>query len=117
MVRSLNALCATLAKSSTLRRRLHGHKGLYESDVNVIFKTFAENYDPAESVPELNVCFFDIETDFNKEVGFAPPEDPFNAVTAISLHNSWMNTTICLAIGPKGMSFTHEAAEVVTRQV
>ena len=105
-------VCNTSKKFNT-EKKIHGHKGLYESDVNVIFKTFAENYDP-QSVPELNVCFFDIETDFNKEVGFAPPEDPFNAVTAISLHNSWMNATICLAIGPKTMTF--EEAETVTNK-
>ena len=103
-------VCNTSKKFNT-EKKINGHKGLYESDVNVIFKTFAENYDPAET-PDLNICFFDIETDFNKEVGFAPPEDPFNAVTAISLHNSWMNTTICLAIAPK--TLTHEAAELVT---
>ena len=49
---------------------------MYESDVNVIFKTFAENYDPND-VPKLNIAFFDIETDFNKEMGFAEPSDPF----------------------------------------
>ena len=105
-------VCNTSKKFNT-EKKIHGHKGLYESDVNVIFKTFAENYDP-QSVPELNVCFFDIETDFDKEVGFAPPEDPFNAVTAISMHNSWMNATICLAIGPKTMTF--EEAETVTNK-
>ena len=105
-------VCNTSKKFNT-EKKINGHKGLYESDVNVIFKTFAENYDPS-ATPDLNVCFFDIETDFNKEVGFAPPEDPFNAVTAISLHNSWMNTTICLAIGPKTMTF--DEAETVTNK-
>ena len=102
-------VCNTSKKFNT-EKKIHGHKGLYESDVNVIFKTFAENYDPTK-VPDLNVCFFDIETDFDKTVGFAPPEDPFNAVTAISLHNSWMNCTICLAIAPKSM--TKDLAQIV----
>ena len=105
-------VCNTSKKFNT-EKKINGHKGLYESDVNVIFKTFAENYDPS-ATPDLNVCFFDIETDFNKESGFAPPHDPFNAVTAISLHNTWMNTTICLAIGPKTMTF--DQAETVTNK-
>jgi DNA polymerase elongation subunit (family B) len=105
-------VCNTSKKFNT-EKKIHGHKGLYESDTNVVFKTFAENYDPT-SVPDLNVCFFDIETDFDKKTGFAPPEDPFHSVTAISLHNSWMNTTICLAIAPK--TLTHDAAEEITNK-
>jgi|13_taG_2_1085334.scaffolds.fasta_scaffold00034_27 DNA polymerase elongation subunit (family B) len=105
-------VCNTSKKFNT-EKKIHGHKGLYESDVNVIFKSFAENYDPSET-PDLNICFFDIETDFNKEQGFADPSDPFNAVTAISMHNNWMNATICLAIGPKSMTF--DQAEAVTNK-
>ena len=53
--------------------------------------------------PELHIAFFDIETDFNKDMGFAPPEDPFNPVTAIAVHLNWLKTTVCLSIKPKGM--------------
>ena len=105
-------VCNTSKKFNT-EKKIHGHKGLYESDVNVIFKTFAENYDPNE-VPKLNIAFFDIETDFNKEMGFAEPSDPFNPITAISLHCNWLETTICLAIGPKTMSF--DEAQAVTNK-
>ena len=38
-------VCNTSKKFNT-EKKIHGHKGLYESDVNVIFKTFAENYEP-----------------------------------------------------------------------
>lgn len=105
-------VCNTSKKFNT-EKKIHGHKGLYESDVNVVFKTFAENYDPNE-VPKLNIAFFDIETDFNKELGFAEPSDPFNPITAISLHCNWLETTICLAIGPKTMSF--DEAQAVTNK-
>ena len=94
-------VCNTSKKFNT-EKKIHGHKGLYESDVNVIFKTFAENYEPTET-PDLHIAFFDIETDFNKDMGFAPPEDPFNPVTAIALHLNWLKTTVCLTIKPKGM--------------
>ena len=94
-------VCNTSKKFNT-EKKIHGHKGLYESDVNVIFKTFAENYEPTET-PDLHIAFFDIETDFNKDMGFAPPEDPFNPVTAIAVHLNWLKTTVCLSIKPKGM--------------
>ena len=38
-------------------------KQLYESDINPIFRCLAENY-LGQDAPELNVAFFDIETDF-----------------------------------------------------
>ena len=50
------------------------------------------------------LAFFDIETDFDKERGFSPPEDPFNPVTAISLYLQWTGATDNTCIPPKGMS-------------
>lgn len=44
-------------------------------------------------------------------MGFAPPDDPFNAVTAIGVHLNWIDQTICLVIKPKGMS-QEEAQEI-----
>ena len=52
----------------------------------------------------MNVCFFDIEVDFNKELGFAPPSDPFNKITAISLYLNWLGKMITLAIKPNTLS-------------
>ena len=70
----------------------------------------ADNYLEKEA-PKLNVCFFDIEVDFNKEKGFSEPEDPFNPVTAIALHLGWLEKTICIALKPKAMS--QEEAETI----
>jgi len=77
-------------------------KRLYESDCNVVFRCISDYYLDAP-VPKLNIGFFDIEVDFNKDLGFAPPEDPFNAVTAVGVHLNWIDKTICLVIKPKGM--------------
>ena len=105
----LERVVCTTSKKFLTEKKIHGHKGLYESDVNVIFKTFAENYDPT-IVPDLNVVFFDIETAFDKEQGFAPPSDPFNVVTAISLHCNWLKTTICLTIAPNTLNIDEARA-------
>lgn len=71
--------------------------------MNIVFRCLADNYLDAEP-PKLNIAFFDIEVDFNKDLGFAPPEDPFNAITAIGIHLNWIDKTVCLVIKPKGMS-------------
>jgi DNA polymerase elongation subunit (family B) len=100
-------VCNTSKKFNT-EKKIHGHKKLFESDLNPLFRCFSENYDPTET-PELHTAFFDIETDFDMEKGFAPPEDPFNSITAISLHLSWLTRTICLTIKPK--TLTKEQAQ------
>ena len=53
-------------------------KNLFESDINPIFQCFSENY-LNQDAPKLNIAFFDIETDFDPERGFADPADPFHA--------------------------------------
>ena len=105
-------VCNTSRKFNT-EKKIHGHKRLFESDVNPLFRCFAENYDATVS-PILNTAFFDIETDFDKERGFAPPEDPFNPVTAVSVHLGWLNRTICLAIKPDALP-KQEAVDICAK--
>jgi len=64
---------------------INKHKKLFESDINPIFQCLSENYLNVDS-PNLNIAFFDIETDFDPERGFADPSDPFMPITAISVH-------------------------------
>ena len=107
---SLERVVCNTSKKFNTEKKIHGHKKLFESDLNPLFRCFAENYD-ASDTPELQTAFFDIETDFNQEKGFAPPEDPFNSVTAVSVHLSWLSRTICLAIKPD--TLTKEQAQEV----
>jgi len=82
---------------------IHSNKKLYEADINPIFSTLSENYLNAEA-PKLNVAFWDIEVDFDPERGYASPEDAFMPITAIAVHLQWLDTLVCLAMPPKGMS-------------
>jgi len=90
---------------------INKHKKLFESDINPIFQCLSENYLNVDS-PNLNIAFFDIETDFDPERGFADPSDPFMPITAISVHLQWLNTLVTLAIPPKGLSMEDAKAEV-----
>jgi len=102
-------VCNTGKKFNT-EKKIHGHKRLFESDIDPVFRCLAENYLEKEA-PNLNVAFFDIEVDFNKELGFSEPEDPFNPITAVALHLGWLDRTICLAVAPK--TLTQEQAQEV----
>lgn len=83
---------------------LERHKGrrIYESDCNVTFKTLNKNYSHEPS-PDLNILYFDIETDFHKKFGYAPPQNPFNRVTAISFYQSWTGRDYVFTLAPIGM--------------
>ena len=89
---------------------INANKELLESDINPIFQCLSENYLNVES-PKLNVAFFDIETDFDPERGFADPSDPFMPITAISVHLQWLDTLVTFAIPPKGLSMADAEKE------
>ena len=93
--------------------RMFPREKVWESDINPVFKCLEEYYHGIES-PKLNVAFFDIETDFHQEMGFAPADDPFNAVTAISIYLSWTKQCITLVKPPKTLSL--ETAEDVAKR-
>ena len=105
------------ANSFDMKDRVSEYKKLgrktFESDFNTLFKTLSKYY-KNESAPELNVAFFDIETDFSKTRGYAPVDDPFNKVTAVSMYLTWKKELIMLVIKPDSM--TQQLAENITSQ-
>ena len=82
---------------------INNSKKLYESDINPIFQCLSENY-LNQDAPKLNIAFWDIETDFDPERGFADPSDPFMPITAITVCLQWLNALITLAVPPKGLT-------------
>jgi DNA polymerase elongation subunit (family B) len=86
-------------------------KKLFESDINPIFQCLSENY-LNQDAPKLNIAFFDIETDFDPEKGFADPADPFMPITSISVYLQWLETMICLAVPPKTLTMEQAKAEL-----
>lgn len=93
--------------------RAHGSKRLWESDVNPVFRCLADNYNGAIS-PKLQTAFFDIETDFDPKRGYAPTNDPFNPITAISVYLDWLDKLVTLVIPPK--TYSWETAQEICDQ-
>ena len=86
-------------------------KNLFESDINPIFQCLSENY-LNQDAPKLNIAFFDIETDFDPERGFADPADPFMPITSISVYLQWLETMVCLAVPPKTLTMEQAKKEL-----
>ena len=108
---SLSRVVAKNFKEFQKELKIHNNQKLFESDINVVFRTLEEQY-LGRDAPKLNVAFFDIEVDFDPERGYASPDDPFMPITAISIHLQWLDTLICLAIPPKTLSMD-KATELI----
>jgi DNA polymerase elongation subunit (family B) len=93
--------------------RINSNKRLWESDINPVFRCLEEHYIGANS-PKLQTAFFDIEVDFDPVRGYSRPEDPFNAITAISVYLDWMNKLVTLVVPPK--SYSWETAQEICNQ-
>jgi len=90
---------------------INKNKDLFESDINPIFQCLSENY-LNQDAPKLNIAFFDIETDFDPERGFADPSDPFMPITAITVHLQWMDALVTFAVPPKTLSMEQAQEQV-----
>jgi len=84
-------------------QKINKHKGLFEADINPIYRLLEENY-LGKDAPNLNKAFFDIEVDFDPERGYSSPEDPFTPITAITVHLQWLDSLVTLALPPKTLS-------------
>jgi len=93
--------------------RINSNKQVWESDLKAVNRCLEDNYLNAEP-PKLQTAFFDIEVDFDQERGFAPTDDPFNPITAITVYLDWTDQLITLAIPPKSMS-EETAEEIASR--
>mgnify|MGYP003624410729 FL=1 len=109
----LSRFSTTNGRSFKKEKKIYGGQQLFESDVNQVFKCLENNYLGKEP-PKLNTAFFDIEVDFDKDVGFAPPEDPFNPVTAIAVNLNWIGKTVCIVCKPKTLT-KEDAHEICER--
>jgi len=83
---------------------------LWESDLNLVYKCLSQYY-RNQNAPDLHISFLDIEVDFDKERGHSPTDDPFSAITAITIDHQWSKQLITLALRPR--TYTMEQAEVI----
>ena len=93
--------------------RINGNKKIWESDINPVFRCFEENY-LGQAAPKLQTAFFDIEVDFDPERGYAPTNDPFNSITAISVYLDWLDKLVTLVVPPK--TYSWDTAQEICNQ-
>jgi DNA polymerase elongation subunit (family B) len=111
--RRLSKVAVAGHKAFDKEKRVYGHKPMYESDIKPLNRCLESNYLNSEA-PAVNKAFFDIEVSYNKVKGFADPSDPFNPITAISVHCSWLDKLVTLVIKPDSMK-QDQAEAIVAR--
>ena len=109
----LTKVAVASSKAFDKEKRIYGHKQLYESDIKPLNRCLETNYLNSDA-PKVNKAFFDIEVAYNKIKGFADPSDPFNPITAISVHCGWLDKLITLVIKPEKME-QDQAEAIVAR--
>jgi len=93
------------------QKRIHSSSKLFESDFNPVQRCLEKNYNKIEP-PVLHTVFYDIEADYDELRGYAPTDNPFNKITAISLYLDWTDQLIALFLPPKNMP-VYEAQAIV----
>ena len=111
--RSLSKFETANSRTFQKEKKLFDGQRLYESDLNPVFRCLEENYLDKEA-PDLHIALFDIEVDFDKDRGFAKPDDPHQRITAVTLHLSWLDSLITLCLAPKDMPF--EMADQIAKK-
>ena len=107
----LSKIVCKSTKELRKEQAINSGKAMYEADFNPIFVCLSEHYNNQDA-PKLNTAFFDIEVDFDPERGYASPDDAFMPITAVAVYLQWMETMVCLAVPPKGLSM-EDAKEMV----
>ncbi len=75
-----------------------GYK-LYESDISPHYKILSEHYYNQKS-GKINLTFYDIEVDYDKNLGFPSVNNPYAPISAISLIHYFKNETKLFIVLP-----------------
>ena len=77
---------------------------VFESDITPDLKVLAEEYYNAK-VPKLHVTNYDIEVDYDPDIGFSSPSNPYAPINSVALHHAWKDEYIVLAVPPNMAPF------------
>lgn len=72
---------------------------MYESDIAPDYKVLSQQFYGAD-IGDLNVTFFDIENDYDRDVGYASIDNPYAPINSIAIYHVHSDRTIVLAVPP-----------------
>lgn len=83
------------AKTSFEARKIR----TWESDIPTELRVLSNSYYGVPE-PKLHVSFFDIEVDYDPEIGFSSPLNPYAPINAVAICHKWCNELVVLCVPP-----------------
>jgi DNA polymerase elongation subunit (family B) len=79
---------------------LRQHPVRFESDIPLPLKTLMRDY-YGRPTPVVHYALLDIEVDYQPELGFSSPENPYAPINAMTVYQSWTGRYLTFAVPPK----------------
>lgn len=91
--------------------KLYRPQDRYESDIQPVFKVLMNEY-YQRPLPVLNFAFIDIETDTRKALGWSTVTNPYAAINAVTIYQSWTQKYLTYLLPPKGYEVENFESDV-----
>lgn len=72
----------------------------FESDINPLTRVLSEQYFNVPA-PTLHVTFYDIEVDYDPELGFSTIDNPYAPLNSVAIYHQFSNRFVLYAVPPK----------------
>lgn len=82
------------------RRFVNDGVRVWESDIPPDIRILSNKY-YGVTAPTLHVTFLDIEVDYDPEIGFSSPENPYAPINAVALYHRWLKEYVILVVPPE----------------
>lgn len=97
-----------------MRYGVKNYTNRYESDLQPIERLLSDYYKNGDK-PQLNIFFIDIETDYDRGIGYARPAYPYAPINAITLYDKTNKEYITLAIPSKKFKNQEVSEEIKSK--
>jgi DNA polymerase elongation subunit (family B) len=88
--------------------------GIWESDITPDARILSNHYFNIPA-PKLHVTFYDIEVDYDPEIGFSTIENPYAPINSVALLHEWLKEFVVIVVPPEeGWTEERLAAEVAS---
>lgn len=93
--------CDTGAEMYGAKKKFAGKDiKLWESDIPPEMRLLSNRY-YGKPAPKLNVTFFDIEVDYDPQIGFSSIANPYAPINSVALLHQWKKEIVVLVVPPE----------------
>jgi DNA polymerase elongation subunit (family B) len=87
---------------NTRRQMIDSGFKLWESDISPELRVLSNKF-YKQPAGRVNMTLYDIEVDYDPEIGFSSPKNPYAPINAISMYHLYSNKMVVLCVPPPSM--------------